>query len=404
MLSVGIQDSGNPQYLRAVRSCKRLLTMLVARSHRISSCKLSSSRPDFWSSWSLPAPNLRKLTVNGQGAEDILIFGGQLPQLESLASAYHPPPLLGKYAALRQVNLRRHGQHNITLELLLNALRGCKALEKLTLHGYSCLDNGIPGLPAVFLPHLFRLELFSSDSALILEHLEAPSLMGPVVIFDSNPGGDILRSIPRTQHVAPYLQDITKLCITLNSHSMQFYIAGHRAHDKYIALYIGVHGVPELFRREWVRASIQAIASSVHFSNVRNLIFSTDALRLPWDLWLPNLGNVRELTFSCPEPEVLVNLLGTCPENGLPLCPSLQTLALHRCGEYAGVDHTSLRRFINSRYQADFPLRKLKLRRTEWDRVRKLDEPWVALARSQCAYLIRETHKTYQCPTSDRRR
>ena len=369
--------------------------MIVIQSHRLSSCEFSSPYTDFWSYWSLPAPNLRKLVVHGRGVGASPMFSGSLPRLETLTSTFYVPWLLGNYNSLKQADLCNHGQHRITITMLLNALRGCETLEKLSLHGYARLDNGTPRSSTVSLPRLSELELFSSDSALILEHLQTPSLTGPVVIFDSNPKDHILRSLPRVQRYVPYLEGITKLSIVLNSHTMQFSLTGYRE-DGIVALYIGACGVENWYRWTWVRASIQAVALFAHFSGIRNLMLSTDAPIVPWNLWLPNLNNVVELAISCPRSEILLlDLQATSPGDGLLPCPSLESLALYRCGERAVVDHTRLMGFVISRYRAGRPLRKLKLHNDDWDWIQQLDKSWVALAQSQCACMNRENRETY---------
>lgn len=392
-LSVYLWDSGDPVDPEVEQPWKELLGLIAVQSHRLSSCNFSSPSPRFWSYWSLPAPNLRKLTAQGHGTGIPPMFRGQLPRLETLTLLYYAPWPLGKYTALRQADLRSHGQQ-VALTSLLNALRGCEVLEKLTIHGYARLRCGTSPPAIVSLPRLSKLELFSSDSALILGHIETPSLIGPVIIFDSNPDRDILHTIPRTKCTMPYLQGISKLHVTLNSYSAQYYIAGYRENET-IALYIGVCGVGHEFRWTWARASIQAVASFIHFSNVRNLTFSTDTPDVPWDLWLPNLSDVRELTVSCPRSEdLLISLLDTSPKYGLPLCPSLQSLALDRRGRRAVVDHLSLMGFVVSRYKAGIPLRRLKLQKDEWEWIQQLDNSWVALTRSQCMYFSGAMYET----------
>ena len=394
MLSLHILDSGTPRRPEAARYCKELIQMIVIQSYRLSSCEFSSPYTDFWSYWSLPVPNLRRLVVHGRDIGASQMFGGRLPRLETLASAFYIPWLLGNYTSLRQVDLRNHGQYRITLTLLLDALRGCKTLEKLSLHGYARMDNGTPRSSTISLPRLSELNLFSSDSALILEHLETPLLTGPVVIFDSNPEDHILRSIPRVQRYAPYLEGITKLSVVLNSHTMQFSVTGYRE-DGIVALYIGVCGVENWYRLTWVRESIQAIALFVHFSGIRILTLFTDAPVVPWTMWLQNLKSVVELAISCPRPEnLLLGLHTASPEDGLLPCPSLESLALYRCEKCTSVDHTSLMGFVISRYRVGRPLRKLKLHKCEWDLMQQRDKLWATLAQSQCAYLIGETMKS----------
>jgi hypothetical protein len=379
LLSVHIRDSGSTREPSSIH----LLETIAGQSHRISTCDLSSQSPEFWSHWSLPAPNLRSLAVRGNGVGTPPTFRGETPKLDTFAALYHSPWHLGKYTTLKQVDLRNHGCH-VALESLLAALRGCELLEKLTLHGYARLGLTDPRPTAISLPNLRQLDLLSCDSALILGHFDAPSLTGPVIIFDTSPHRHILRSLPEPGHTAPYLQDIAKLHVILNAYSAQYYIAGYRQ-DGCIAFYIGVSGVGHWFRWAWARDSIEAVASFVHFSNIHSLMFSTDTPVVPWDSWLPNLTLVRELTVSCPKSEgLLACLLGNSPEGGLPFCPSLYSLALYRCGRYAVVDHVGLVEFVLSRYRIRRPLRRLKLHKDEWDWIRELDQSWGVLAQSQC--------------------
>ena len=384
-LSVYIWDSRNPRGIEIPGSCKGLVKSIASQSHRLSTCDLSSASPTFWGYWSSPAPNLRNLTVQGHGTNIPPVFSGEVPQLESITSLSYTLLPLGNYSALRRADLRNHGRR-ISLASLLDTLRGCEMLEKLTLHGYARLSREAFDHTVVSLPHLSKIDLFSSDSALILGHLETPSLTGPVVIFDSNPSLGILHSLPRTQHDAPYLQEVAKLQVVLNAHSAQYHISGYREDGK-IALYIGVCGVEHWARWEWVGGSITSVATFFHFFRIRSLMLTTDTSIVPWNLWLPNLEHLRELTVSCPRSESLLNcLLGTSPESGMPLCPSLESLALYRCGKRAVVDHVGLVGLVMSRYRAGRPLRNLKLHKDEWDWIQELDNSWAVLAQSQCTY------------------
>jgi hypothetical protein len=390
LLSVHIFDSGNRRH----PSSEHLLKMVASQSYRISGCELSSPSPEFWKNWSLPAPNLRKLTTNGHGTRIPPAFHGETPRLEVLTSLYHNPWPLGNYAFLKWAELRNHN-HFVTLGSLLDALRGCGLLEKLILHGYSRLGNADRAPATLSLPRLGQLDLFSSDSALILGHLDAPTLKGPLIIFDSNPQQHILCSLPEPRHDTPYLQGITKLHAVLSSHSAQYYVVGYRG-DGPPAFYVGVCGVGHWVRWTWVYESIKALATFTHFSDIRSLILSTDAPSVPWQMWLPNLSRVRELTVSCPRSEgLLTTLLRAPPEGGLPFCPSLSSLALFRCGRCAVVDHVSLMEFVLTRCRMRRPLRRLKLHRDDWDWIRELDRMWIALAQTECmSFRSRSTFHT----------
>ena len=384
MLSVCIMNS-YPGDRETTRSCKELLRAIFSQSHRLSTCDFSSTSSSFWNNWAFPAPKLRKLTIKGYGTGAPFGFHGQAPLLESVTLLHYLPWPLGNYPSLRQVDLWNREHRDVSLALLLDALRGCEVLEELALHGYAHLANEVSHPAPVPLPRLLKVDFFSCDSALILEHLETRSPECFVTIFDLNPGQDILRSLPRDQSRAlPYLWGITELRVVLHSYSSQYHIAGHRE-DGSVVLYIAARGV-DRSRWAWVRASIGAIASFSHFSSTRKLTLSTDIPFISWDMWLPNLNHLQDLTVSCPRSEGLLRgLLGSSPQTGLPFCPSLQNLALYQCGGCAIVDGLGLIKFVVSRYSAGRPLRQLSLHKGDWDRIQQLDSSWAALAQSQCA-------------------
>ena len=387
MLSIHIWDPARPAGDPKVeKASKMLLEAISSQSHRISLCELSSSSPKFWRNWTLPAPNLRKLIVRGCCTNPpSLMFGGITPRLENITSLHHTPWLLNNYAALRRAELR-NCDHLARLETLLDALQGCEALEKLTLHGYARLRRGVPGPTPTLLPHLHEIDLLSCDSALILEYLDTPTLIGPVVIYDTNPRQNILQCLPGSNHNKPYLGGISELHVALDMYLARHYITGYYQ-DGRIAFYVGVHGVGDRVRWIWARSSIEAVASSAHFSEIHTLVFITDSLAIPWTMWLPNLTHIRKLSVSCPRSgDVLKALLATSPEDGSPFCPLLDSLAVYRCGKYAIVDHVSLAKFLLYRYRVERPLRRLSLHQDEWEWIRDLDEAWGFLIESQCKH------------------
>lgn len=377
-LSVYIWDFGLAEDLEIAQSSSELLKSLSAQTHRISICQLSSPSPDFWRYWTSPAPNLRKLLVQGHGPAAPPVFGGEFPQLEVLASQYCTAWPLGGYATLTHAELQNHNRH-VALMSLLDTLGGCAALEGLILDGYRGMEEGVFSLAPICLPRLQQIELISCDSALILEHLETPSLEGPVVVFNPNPQRDILRLLPTTQPSTPYLQGVTSLVIDLNTQSLRHYVAGFRGGGS-TAFYLGACEIPSWARWNWIQLSFTAMASFAPLPRIRSFTLVTDVLVVPWDLWLPNLSSVEELTVSCPRPDSLLAFLGFPPNNTLP---SLHDLTIDRRGRYSTVDHSTLMQFVLNRYRVARPLRQLRLHREEWEWFQSLDLTWVLLAQSQ---------------------
>lgn len=378
-LSVYVWDSGHAENLKIARSSKKLLKTISTQAHRISTCQLSSPSPDFWRCWVAPAPNLRKLLLQGHGPEVPPVFRGEFPLLEALFSQYCTTWPLGNYATLTHVELRNHSHHT-SLTSLLDTLRGCVVLEGLVLDGYAFVVQEPPLLTPICLPRLKQIDLQTSDSALILGHLEVPSLRGPVVILNSTSRRHILQALPANQHNTPYLQGITSLHVDLSTRSSYHCVAGFRG-DGSTAVYLGIYGMSSRERSSWAQLSFTAIAFFSPFFNIRTISLVTDAPAVPWELWLPNLACVEELTASCPRPDgLLAALLASSPENALPL---LRNLTVYRRGRYSVVDHTALMQFVLHRYRIARPLRQLRLNREEWGWIQRLDETWVLLAQSQ---------------------
>ena len=120
---------------------------------------------------------------------------------------------------------------------------------------------------------------------------------------------------------------------------------------------------------------------------IHTLVLITDSVEVPWTMWLPNLSHIRKLSISCPRSEgVLRALLATSPEDGLPFCPSLNSLAIYRCGKHALVDHVGLMKFVLYRYRVERPLRKLMLHQDDWEWIQQLNESWSFLTEYQCKH------------------
>ena len=386
MLSVHIWDpirpAGDPEVEKASRE---LIEAIASQSHRISFCELSSSSPGFWRNWTLPAPYLRKLVVKGHCLKASPVFGGVIPRLGSLNSLNYTPWPLGNYTALRKADLRNY-ERRASLTTLLGALQGCETLEKLTLHGYANLTQDRLTPAPILLPRLHRINLFSCNSALILEYLDVPTLVGPIVIYDTNPPQHILQCLPSIRRRKPYLDGIEQLHVVFEASLGIYSVAGCREGGR-TSFYIRAQGVRDQARWRWTRSSIEAVASCVQFSSIRTLTLVTDSATIPWAVWLPNLSHMRRLSVSSPRSEdILRALLTSSPEDGSPFCPSLRSLAIYRCGDYGVIDHVGLMELVLHRYWVGRPIRRVMLHRDEWEWIQQLDQDgsWVFLAESQC--------------------
>jgi len=380
MLSVYISDRGT--YPIASRYVESVIKKVAAESERIKICDLFSYSPAFWSYWVHPAPNVHQLVLGGGNAVNVNPFGAKLTQLRSITSLSCGLWPLGESQHLTSAQIR-NDDRPILLNTFLDAFRGCETLESLILHGFNTLlPSDAP--PAVLsLPNLQRLHLFSCDSTVLLGHIKFVSLSEPLMIFNSIPYQDILRSIPQSYHSAAFLQNLGKLQVALNARRSQYSVAAYR-NDGRLALYIGVSGVAHWLRWGWIRASLDAVARFRPFSTVDALSFATDSLVTSWDTWLVNLPNLEYLNVTCPKPDGLLQaLLIPDTKTRLHVCRALRILALHRCEQRTLINYVDLKRLVLSRWAARSPLEQIILHEDEWAYMRYLDTSWIDLVGSQ---------------------
>ena len=386
MLSVYISDRRGGTHVDSEATSRyvdNMIEKVAVASKRIEVCYLFSYSSAFWGYWVHPAPNVRRLVVEGGNMADANLFGAELTQLRKMSFSYGFLSLANSQY-LTSVEIRG-GNQPISLNTFLDGFRGCEALESLVLHAFDTLLVGdTPNPPTAFsLPNLRRLNLFYCDSRIILGYVTFVSLSEPLIIFNSTPYRDILHCIPQNYRSTAFLQNLEKLQVILNSRRSQYSVSAYRGNGE-LALYIGVSDVASWLRRGWIRASFDAVACFRPFSTVYVLLIATDDIVRSWDPWLVSSHNLRYLNVTSPDTgELLRALLTPDPETRLPVCRTLRTLALHRCGRRTLIDYTNLKRVVLSRWTARSPLEQVVIHENEWKYMKYVDTSWVDLVGSQ---------------------
>ena len=145
--------------------------------------------------------------------------------------------------------------------------------------------------------------------------------------------------------------------------------------------------VSHLFRWQWIRGSMEAVASFDPFSGATSMSITTDVIFTPWSPWLPKMRRLTRLDLCSPDVTGYLDNLST-PVDGSPPCPSLRTLALRRFQRSSEVDYEALKACILFRRAAECPLTSVLVPGNEWARVRARDASWDAIVNSQGRSLI----------------
>lgn len=356
----------------------RLLFKISSESHRVRVLDLLATPRTsvLYAYWANPRTNQRWIPR----IDDVTASScGAFPLVESMRLS--SPSWYPVAPCLKNLDLRSNGNGG-SLSSLLHALGGCPALEILTLQGFRrFIDEDSFQAPATTLSKLHRLHIFFCNSAPILAFLQLPSLTHPLVIFDSDPREGLLRCLPQGRPGVPYLEGVSKLNVVLNMRNSQYSVAAYRE-DGRMKLYLGVSMVSHQFRWQWIRGSMEAVASSDPLSETTAMSITTDVIFTPWSPWLSKMRRLSRLDLCCPD---IMGYLGTLSTSvgGSPLCPTLRTLALRRFQRSDELDYACLKACILFRREAGCPLTSVLVPGDEWTRVRARDASWSALVDSQ---------------------
>ena len=310
--------------------------------------------------WADPAINPH--WIPGIRDDDPAPSYSQFPQVESMklsSPAWYP----GVAPRLKSLDLRIDNS-TASLNSLLCTLEDCPVLEFLTLQGYhQFVDEDSPDVSVAALPNLHRLHLFSCNSVPILASLHLPSLTHPLVIFDSNPRGTILPHLQR-HHDTLYLKGVSKLRVELNMGNSHYSVSVYHD-DGRMNLFLGISTVSHLPRERWIHESMEAIMSFSPFSKATSLSITADVDFSSLSPGLSGMRCISRVDLCCPDATGYLDSLSTLVD-GLPPCPSLNTLGFQRFRRSCKFDCRSLKACILFRRVAGCPLNSIIIPGCDW--------------------------------------
>ena len=174
--------------------------------------------------------------------------------------------------------------------------------------------------------------------------------------------------------------------MVLNTGHSQYSVTAYRE-DGWMNLYLGVSAVSYLLRWRWIRKSMETITSFDPFSQATSLSITSDVVSPLWSPWLFKMHHISRLDLYCPSVTGYLHSLSSSVD-GLPLCPSLNTLAFRGSWRSSELEYKSLKSCISFCHAAGCPLTFVLVLGRQWIQAQACDLSWDALIDLQSKLLI----------------
>jgi len=354
---------------------KEVMKIVAESSSRIGSLVLDIDSAFLLGEWTPPAPALRRLRINNRGPCSTLttMFGGQIPQLESLTLSGFTRCPAGFLGSLKYLSLKLPPAHPPVLTTrVVDLLAAAPNIETLSLTSFLfMIEDSPPSLKAT-LPRLRNALLRRCDNISILPHIVIPEEAELHISVDHRTLGLGIGSHPADRHILlalpPSLEKhlplptSPKLIIEIDDTLGGFAIA--LANIGSTNLRFKMSECSGQVPLDFVRRSLEAIPCHTYLKTARNIIVSIPPT-VPGIVW-PSLLNkftlVTQLSVRALPAEVVLDALMRTDGDGLPVCPSLKRVVFYVTGFSARpVGSKSIARLFLFRIATGFPLEKVTI-------------------------------------------
>jgi len=263
------------------------------------------------------------------------MFGGQIPQLESLTLSGFTRCPSGFLKSLKHLALRLPPGHPTVLTTkVVDLLTAAPNIEALSLTSFlSVVDDSSPSHKAT-LPRLRNALLRGCDTVSILPRIAIPEGAQVHVSVDhrtlrsgtSQRSADlhILLALPPSLGTHLFLPVYPKLTIEIGETLSRFTITLTGVGSAKLCLKISVcSGQIPL---EFVRRSLEAIPCHAYLRTARHIAMSIPPTvpGIGWSSWLKKFAFAVELSVRALPAEVVLGALMRTDGDGLPVCPCLR--------------------------------------------------------------------------------
>lgn len=362
---------------------RRLFQNISAHVPRLYACHLFAPPLELRRIWTNPAPNLRRLFIQGDGrdCDHAAIFPGDISHVETLWLADCGLPPLNSLRNLTTLDLgnRYHGSGRLSLRRFLRALEGAPRIRRLILRRFYGLFAATPFPQCVALTQLLTLELEFCDTFLILSHLNLPPAVSVTVNHDRfSPTETIVSCFPRGTDGSNFLSGSRHIDVEL--------FTAHTEYSLFISTQSGsltlLRARVSRFMREdaWLCRSLEALHSFPPLSTVRSLGIHTDTRHIPWSVALSRLPRLSHLDVRCIDWTSLFNAL--MARNLDKTNSRIRSLSLEMDPGCNRASHAHLKACVDYLVHLDPPLERISLTAQSWERIQREDPSWATLAHS----------------------
>jgi len=364
---------------------RNLFQSISVNVSRLFVCNLLAPPLELRRTWTGHAPNLRHLSIQGDGQDLGHSMGfGDVPNLETLwlADCGIPSFVCPQNLTVLDLGNYHSSRGFSSLHRFLQTLEGVPRIRHLTLRRFYDLSVAMPPPRLVVLSQLRTLELEFCDTHLILTHLYVPPTASTTISHDRfSPADSIISCFPQSKGRSCLLSGSRYIDVTLFAADEEYSLSVTTQSGSRTLLRTRVLG----FMREetWLLQSLDALCSFPSLSSVWSLGLRTDVQRIPWLNMLSQLPGLSHLDVRCTDWISLFNaLMARNLDKTQQIHSRVRTISLDIDPACNSVSYAHLKACVDYLIHLEPPLERIALATQAWEHVRRDDPSWDALVHS----------------------